>query len=149
MKELHQQDLAYLQFVEPIAELEKSGILFPDDEYFLDLDVCGYFNPLFENLNTYYLATGAKGQMENLEDICRFIPGLDVFLGWSNLELFKVRDEFLKILNETGSFFHKDLKTFGNQYEKQRVENLIGSLVNYNIIKKEKQGHFIVYKPKD
>jgi len=136
-----QRNLGYLQLIEPLAELERNGN-FEMNEDMPHLFFEHFFFDLFNFLNGYYPAIGAQGQMKNLEDICRFIPELSGFELSLDDYKFKVRDEILKVIKNNGLIYQKDLKNIDNS------NDVMSSLVRYNVLEKGKEGKYVIYKIK-
>lgn len=143
-----QKNLAYLQFVEPLAELERNGN-FEMNEDMPHLFFDHFFLDLFNFLNAYYPAIGAQGQMKNLEDICKFIPELNGFeqsLAFGEIQL---REEILQIIKKNGFIYNKDLTKNESFKDYSLGRNLIYRLIEYNIIEEGKEGRYVIYKIKN
>ena len=142
-----QRNLAYLAYIEPLAELERKGC-FDMNEDMPNLFFEYFFHEIFTFLNEYYPVIGAKGQMENLEDICKYVPELKGYPGLIAYGELQLRDELLQIIKKNGFIYGKDLKKIErfNNYSLNRY--LIFRLLKYNIIEKGKDGRLITYKLK-
>lgn len=141
IKDEVQRNLGYLQFLEPLAELERNGC-FEMNEDMPQLLFEEFSYNLFNFLNQYYPAIGAKGQMKNFEDICKFIPELKGYEESLNFGSFNDRDDILKNLKGKGLIYQKDLSQ-GNLNN-----DLISSLVRFDVIEKGKEGRYVTYKLK-
>ena len=143
-----QRNLAYLQFVEPLAELERNGN-FEMNEDMPHLFFDHFFLELFNFLNAYYPAIGAQGQMRNLEDICKYIPevnGFEQSLAYGEIQL---REDILQIIKKNGFIYNKDLNKDERFTNYSLGRNLIYRLIEYNIIEEGKEGRYVIYKIKN
>lgn len=142
-----QKNLGYLQFIEPLVELEKNGQFeFNADMPNISLDYLLY--DMFNCFNEVYPVIGARGQMENLNDICKFIPELN---GWEKNIAFvelELRDRILKSINENGFIYSKDIDKIDGFSNYNLNKNLVYRLLNYGIIEISKEGRYNIYKLK-
>jgi hypothetical protein len=142
-----QRNIAYLQFVEPIAELERNGMFDDYDEIlFPSYNMDHLYPNVLRFLNEYSPVIGANGQLKNLEDIGNFIPELsDAVEEQAYIEL-KARNEIISIIKKNGFIYRTDLFELESFKAVHLQEYLINRLISYGQIEKDKKGKFLIYK---
>jgi hypothetical protein len=112
-----QSALIFMQITEPLIELQELKYLDWEDVQYAQ-------KSYFEFLIFHYADTGAIGQLENVKDLYYFF------------------DQKIPILEK----YQKDLKYIQGYNEIEFIEHIIGRLINSNIIKRSKEGRFVVFK---
>lgn len=148
-----QRNMAYLQYLEPLAELERKG-LFEMNEDMPHFFFEHFIFELFQYLCDYYPAIGATGQIKNLEEIFHYIPETKGFLVDGKLrnsvysEL-KARNEIIDKIKGEGFIYKKNLKELESFEQVALKEYLINRLIQYNQIEPDRKGRYIIYKLKE
>jgi hypothetical protein len=140
-----QRNIAYLRFIEPLAELNRLGY-YDVNEDLPTLLFDPFIFDLFTFLSEYYPAIGARGQIKNLEDICNFIPELNGITNMIDYAELDAHDDIIKKINETGFIYAKDLQLIDSFNRVNLKEYLINRMLTNNIISKSKDGRLVIYK---
>jgi hypothetical protein len=137
-----QSALIFMQITEPLIELQELKYLDWEDVQYAQ-------KSYFEFLIFHYADTGAIGQLENVKDLYYFFDQKIPILEKDLLSAFhkaKFRNELIAKLKKEGQVYQKDLKYIQGYNEIEFIEHIIGRLINSNIIKRSKEGRFVVFK---